>query len=84
MIVAFTERAWEDYVYWQQTDKAILKRLNALIKDVKRHPFEGIGQPEPLKHELSGSWSRRIDGGHRLVCELKDDEVIITQCRYHY
>ena len=84
MIVAFAERAWEDYLYWQATDKAQLKRINALIKDVLRHPFEGIGSPEPLKHDLAGSWSRRIDQEHRLVYELSGNEVIITQCRFHY
>lgn len=84
MILAWAEKAWEDYLYWQATDKKILKRINELIKDIKRHPFEGIGDPEPLRHNWSGYWSRRIDREHRLVCRATDDTVIIAQCRYHY
>lgn len=80
----FSTKAWEDYLYWQATDKAVLKRVNALIKDIDRHPFEGIGQPEPLKHNWSGYWSRRIDQEHRLVYEISDDAILIAQCRFHY
>ena len=75
--------AWEDYVSWQ-TDKAILKRINLLIKDIQRTPFEGIGKPEPLRHKLSGSWSRRIDDANRLVYVVEHDVLTIVQCRGHY
>lgn len=77
-------RAWEDYLYWQTNDKRILKRINALIKDILRHPFDGIGKPEPLKFKWSGFWSRRINDEHRLVYTIKDRQLIIAQCRYHY
>lgn len=83
-MIGFSNRGWEDYVYWQSTDKAQVKRINALIKDMLRHPFEGIGQPEALKHEWSGYWSRRIDQEHRLVYKVTDTIIIIAQCRYHY
>lgn len=76
--------AWEDYVYWQATDKRILKRINTLIKDIQRQPFEGIGSPEPLPHKWTGYWSRRIDREHRLVYQAADDAIVIAQCRYHY
>ncbi len=75
--------AWDDYVGWQ-TDKAILKRINLLIKDIQRTPFEGIGKPEPLRHKLSGSWSRRIDEANRLVYVVENDVLTIVQCRGHY
>jgi toxin YoeB len=84
LLVAFHAHAWSDYLYWQQTDKNTLRKINRLIEDTSRNPFTGIGKPEPLKHELSGTWSRRIDGEHRLVYQLKDDLLIILQCRYHY
>ena len=84
MIVSWAEEAWEDYLYWQQTDKKIVKRINTLIKDTKRHPFDGLGDPEPLRHNWSGYWSRRIDREHRLVYKPVDDAIIIVQCRYHY
>jgi len=84
MKVAFHDSAWKDYLHWQQTDKKMLKRINALIKDIQRHPFEGIGKPEPLKHELSGRWSRRIDDEHRLVYRVEGDTIFIQQCRAHY
>ena len=77
-------QAWEDYVYWQANDRRILKRINVLIKDILRNPFDGIGKPEPLKFEWSGFWSRRINDEHRLVYKVKDRQVIIAQCRYHY
>ncbi len=84
MIIAWTDLAWEDYLYWQVHDKKILKKINELIKAVKREPFAGIGKPEPLKFEFSGKWSRRIDQEHHLIYELKDNLLILFQCRYHY
>ena len=84
MIISWAENAWEDYLYWQQTEKKTLKRVNLLIKAIMRQPFEGIGDPEPLKHNWSGYWSRRIDREHRLVYKVTDQEIIIVQCRYHY
>ena len=84
MTLLFSSRAWEDYLYWQQTDKAILKRINALIKDIQRSPFEGIGKPEALKHGLSGYWSRRINDEHRIVYKVVDNAIHIAQLRYHY
>lgn len=80
----FSEEAWEEYLYWQSTDKTILKKINALIKDIERNPFDGIGQPEPLKHNLSGWWSRRINLEHRLVYKIENDSILIAQCQYHY
>lgn len=84
MKLVFAEKAWEDYLYWQKTDKKILKRINMLIKDIAREPFEGIGKPEPLKHALSGYWSRRINDEHRIVYKVQDDSLLIAQLRYHY
>ena len=84
MIIAWAKTAWEDYLYWQTHDKKVLKRINALIKDISRQPFSGIGDPEPLKHNWSSYWSRRINLEHRLVYKIKDDEIMIVQCRYHY
>ena len=84
MKVLWEADAWEEYVYWQSVDKKIVKRINALIKDIQRHPFEGIGQPEPLRHDFSGYWSRRIDREHRLVYKVDGQSVIIAQARYHY
>jgi toxin YoeB len=84
LIIAWAETAWEDYLYWQSHDKKVLKRINALIKEISRQPFTGIGDPEPLKHHWSGYWSRRIDLEHRLVYKVRDDEIVIVQCRYHY
>jgi len=84
MNLDFTPQAWEDYIYWQQHDKKTLKKLNALIKDVLRHPYEGIGKPEALKGDLSGFWSRRIDGKHRIVYRIAEDRCQIVQCRGHY
>ncbi|CAG9296308.1 Txe/YoeB family addiction module toxin [Celerinatantimonas diazotrophica] len=84
MMLVWASSAWEDYLYWQQTDKKILKRINQLIKEISREPFEGIGDPEPLKHQWTGYWSRRINREHRLVYKAKENEVLIAQCRYHY
>ena len=84
MKLIFSENAWDDYQYWIKTDKKILKRVNALIQDLQRSPFSGIGKPEPLKHGLSGYWSRRINDEHRIVYTVKDDFIFIAQARYHY
>lgn len=84
MKLIFSENAWDDYLYWQKNDKKILKRINQLISDIQRSPFEGIGKPEPLKHALSGYWSRRIDSEHRIVYRAENDSVLIAQLRYHY
>lgn len=84
MILSWTNEAWDDYLYWQSTDKQVLKRINTLIKDIKRSPFDGIGKPEPLKHDLSGYWSRRIDKENRIVYKVTPDSIIVAMCRYHY
>ena len=84
MNITWTPTAWEDYLFWQKTDKKKLKRINELIKQATRTPYEGIGNPEPLKHDLQGFWSRRIDGEHRLVYSVTDGEIEIFACRYHY
>jgi toxin YoeB len=84
MKVSFSSQAWEDYLHWQQTDRKLLKRINALIKEISRTPFEGAGKPEPLRHALAGYWSRRITDEHRLVYKMQDDAVLIAQARFHY
>ena len=84
MIISWAKDAWEDYIYWQQTDKKLLKRINMLLKNIARQPFEGLGDPEPLKHNWTGYWSRRINREHRLVYKVKDNQIFIAQCRYHY
>ena len=84
MNVSFTENGWKDYLEWQKTDKKTVKRINDLIKDILRSPFEGIGKPEPLKYDLSGKWSRRITDEHRLVYQVENDHIIILTCKYHY
>lgn len=84
MKVLFAERAWEDYLYWQQADRKALKRINALIRDIQRRPFQGIGKPEPLRGNWTGFWSRRIDREHRLVYAIDGDRILVAQCRYHY
>ena len=84
MILSFSDDAWEDYLHWQQNDKKILKKINRLIKEIQRDPFEGIGEPEPLKYNWSGYWSRRITIEHRLIYKVHDDALMIAQCRYHY
>lgn len=83
-MIKFSARGWRDYLYWQRTDKNVLKRINALIRDIQRSPFEGVGKPEPLKHRLAGYWSRRINDEHRLVYKVEADTPFIIQCRYHY
>ncbi len=82
--LAWTDVAWKDYVYWQSRDKKKLRRINTLITDVKRSPFEGLGKPEVLKESLSGFWSRRIDETNRLVYAVDDEFITIISCRYHY
>lgn len=84
MPIKFSDQAWADYLYWQQTDKLALKRINTLLREIQRTPFEGIGKPEPLRHNLSGFWSRRIDETHRLVYAFEDGCLLVAQCRYHY
>ena len=84
MKLVFSEHAWEDYLYWQETDKNMLKRINRLIREITRHPFTGSGKPEPLKHGLSGYWSRRINDEHRIVYRPAEDAILIAQLRYHY
>ena len=83
-LLAWTDDAWSDYVYWQGQDKKTLKRINKLITDTKRSPFEGIGKPEPLKENLSGFWSRRVDESNRLVYAVNDSHITVISCRYHY
>ncbi|MBU0695457.1 MAG: Txe/YoeB family addiction module toxin [Bacteroidetes bacterium] len=80
----FVEDSWEDYLYWQKSDKKILAKINELLKDISRTPFSGIGKPEPLKHKYKGYWSRRINDEHRLIYKIQDDEIIIAKCRFHY
>ncbi|HSI77326.1 MAG TPA: Txe/YoeB family addiction module toxin [Lunatimonas sp.] len=84
MVLTFTENAWDDYLYWQKVDKRMVGKINELIKAIKRTAFEGIGKPEPLKYDLAGYWSRRIDQEHRLVYQIIEDELLVYACRYHY
>ena len=84
MKLVFADEAWNDYLYWQQQDKHIVKRINELIEATKRDPFSGIGKPEPLKHALAGFWSRRITDEHRMVYKIDKDALLIAQLRYHY
>ncbi len=84
MRLIFSKRAWEDYQFWIQTDKATLKRINLLIQDAARNPFEGLGKPEPLRHQLAGFWSRRITGEHRFVYAVEGGDLLIAQLRFHY
>jgi len=84
MKITFSKNAWEDYISWQKEDKKILRRINSLIKDIQRTPFEGSGKPEPLKYDLAGYWLRRIDLEHRLVYQYRDNEILIYSCRFHY
>ena len=84
MKLVFSEQAWADYLYWQKTDKKIIKRINSLIKEIKRSPYEGVGKPEPLKYGLSGYWSRRVNDEHRIVYKFENDSILIANLRYHY
>ena len=83
-LLSWTDESWKDYLYWQTQDKKTLKRINKLVLDTKRSSFEGIGKPEPLKENLSGLWSRRIDDTNRLVYAVERDSIVIISCRYHY
>jgi len=82
--IAFEERGWEEYLYWQTQDKKTLKRINALLKDMSRTPFSGLGKPEPLKNNLSGYWSREIDEKNRIVYKIENNQIIVAQCGEHY
>lgn len=84
MKIVFSSQGWEDYLHWQRTDRKRLKRINDLIKEIVRTPFEGTGKPEPLRHALGGFWSRRINDEHRLIYKVEGDSVLIAQARYHY
>lgn len=84
MKLVFAEQAWADYLFWQKTDTKTVKRINTLIRDIARDPFEGIGKPEPLRHALSGYWSRRINNADRIVYRIDGDSLLIAQLRYHY
>jgi toxin YoeB len=84
MKLTFSSKGWEDYLYWQKTDRKVLKRINLIIKDIMRSPYEGIGKPESLKHALSGYWSRRINDEHRIVYKVVDGHIMIVQLRFHY
>ena len=84
MRLIFSPDAWEDYLYWQRTDKKTLRRINELIRDIVRNKYEGLGKPEPLRHNLAGYWSRRINSEHRLVYRIEGNDVLIAQLRYHY
>lgn len=84
MNLLFRPTGWEHFLYWQEADKVTFRKINALIKECLRHPFEGTGKPEPLKGDYAGHWSRRIDREHRLVYRVEGDSLIIVQCRYHY
>ena len=84
MIYVFVDESWEDYLYWQNTDKKKLRKINELLKDIARNPFDGMGKPEPLKHKYWGFWSRRIDDEHRLIYKYEDNEIQIAKCRFHY
>jgi toxin YoeB len=82
--IVFAARAWEDYLHWQRTDRKTVDRINLLVRDILRDPHGGIGKPEPLRHALSGWWSRRIDDTHRIVYRIEDGRLLIAQLRYHY
>ncbi len=84
MRLIWSETSWEDYLYWQSHDKKVLKKVNTLIKDIKREPFDGLGKPEPLRYELAGCLSRRITDEHRLVYEVEEESIYIVSCRFHY
>ena len=84
MRIVFSPQAWEDYTHWQRVDRTLVKRINRLVDDAVRDPFDGIGKPEPLKYGLANAWSRRITDEHRLVYVVRDDDLILLQARYHY
>jgi toxin YoeB len=80
----FADQAWEDYLYWQRTDRKILEKINHLLQEIRREPFRGIGKPEPLRHDFAGYWSRRINDEHRIVYKIQNDSVLLAQLRFHY
>ncbi|HNS18526.1 MAG TPA: Txe/YoeB family addiction module toxin [Bacteroidales bacterium] len=84
MKYVFVDESWEDYIYWQKTDKKILDRINSLVKDISRNPYTGLGKPEPLKFKYQGFWSKKINEEHRLIYRVGDDEIQIAKCRFHY
>jgi len=84
MTITFSENAWDDYLYWQKVDKKIVKKINKLIKEIQRTPFEGLGRPEKLRYDLAGYWSRRIDQEHRLVYQIVNNQILVYSCRFHY
>jgi len=84
MVITFSKNAWEDYTSWLTEDKTMLKRINDMVKEIQRTPYEGKGKPEPLKYDLAGLWSRRIEREHRLVYQVKENEILIFSCKYHY
>jgi toxin YoeB len=84
MKYVFVDESWEDYLYWQKTNKKILLKINALLKDISRNPYSGVGKPEPLKFKYQGFWSRKIDSEHRLIYQVKNNEILIAKCRFHY
>ncbi len=84
MKLIFVDESWEDYLYWQKTDKKILKRINELFKEISRNPYSGPGKPEPLKFKYKGFWSRRINDEHRLIYQINEDGIFIAKCRFHY
>lgn len=84
MKLIFVDESWEDYLYWQQTDRKVLSKINDLLQDISRNPYSGLGKPEPLKYKYQGYWSRRINYEHRLIYRVKDDEIHIAKCRFHY
>ena len=84
MKFVFVDESWDDYLYWQKNNKKFVKRINDLLKDISRNPFSGIGKPEALKSKYKGYWLRRIDSEHRLIYKIRDDEILIAKCRFHY
>ncbi|WP_016777972.1 Txe/YoeB family addiction module toxin [Anaerophaga thermohalophila] len=80
----FVDESWEDYLFWQKTDRKMLRRINLLLREISRTPFSGTGKPEPLKYKYKGFWSRRINDEHRLIYKVKDNDILIAKCRYHY
>ena len=84
MKYVFVDESWEDYLFWQKTDKKILNKINTLLKDISRNPYSGLGKPESLKYKYQGFWSRKIDNEHRLIYQVRNDEILIAKCRFHY
>ena len=84
MKICFVDESWEDYLYWQENDRRMLNRINKIIKDIMRSPYQGLGKPEALKHQYRGFWSRRIDHEHRLIYRIEKEELWIVKCRFHY